>query len=26
VTPRLYLFTRMLMETSRSKPEKSRVR
>jgi len=26
VTPRLYLFTRMLLETSRSRPEKSAVR
>jgi glutamate carboxypeptidase len=26
VTPRLYLFTRLLMETSRSRPEKSRGR
>jgi glutamate carboxypeptidase len=26
VTPRLYLFTRMLMETSRSRPEKSQLR
>lgn len=26
VTPRMYLFTRLLMETSRSKPEKSSVR
>jgi glutamate carboxypeptidase len=26
VTPRLYLFTRLLMETSRSKPEKSPLR
>jgi glutamate carboxypeptidase len=26
VTPRMYLFARLLMETSRSRPEKSPVR